>query len=71
MCSSCFEEQYGKILLQSKEVEYHCGHKDHSLGGILSKHSQPGKMYLTEIAAPLNSVILNRDIEQQQRQKFV
>jgi len=48
LCPNCFKEQYGKTLLQAKEVEYHGGHKDHPLGGILSKHSQSGKMYLTE-----------------------
>lgn len=88
LCSNCFEDQYGKTLLQTKEVEYHGGHTEHPLGGILGKHSQSGKMYLTansaifakddkevskrwEIFIPLSSVILNRDIEQQQRQKFV
>jgi hypothetical protein len=34
LCPSCFEEQYGKTLLQAKEVEYHGGHKEHPLGGI-------------------------------------
>ena len=88
LCLNCFEEQYGKTLLQAKEVEYHGGHKEHPLSGILGKHSQTGEMYLTEnyaifakddkevskrweIFIPLSSVILNRDIEQQQRQKYV
>ena len=51
LCLSCFEEEYGKILLQTDDkesVEYFGGHKDHVIGGILGKHSQSGKMYLTE-----------------------
>jgi Short C-terminal domain len=57
LCLSCFEKEYGKMLLQPqrqthKEEEiahYNGGHKDHILAKKLgSKQSLPGKMYLTE-----------------------
>jgi hypothetical protein len=86
LCHNCFKERYGQILLQSDAAEYHGGHRDHILGGILAKH-QSGTMYLTEnylifakedkdiskrwqITIPLSSVILHLDLEDK-RKKLV
>jgi hypothetical protein len=58
LCLGCFEEEYGKILLQTEKpiVEYYGGHKDHSLTGLFGKHSITGMAYLTE-----NHFIFARD----------
>jgi hypothetical protein len=88
-CLDCFEKTYGKIVMQKdKDIAYHGGHKDHVIGGFLSKNSQSGNLYLTEnyfifakdekeiskqweIIIPLSSLILNRNIEEKERQKNV
>jgi Short C-terminal domain len=87
LCPNCFKEQYGQILLHSDAVDYHGGHKDYILGGMLAQH-QSGSMYLTEkylifskkdkeiskrwqIAIPLSSVILHWDSEEKARRKLV
>lgn len=56
VCLSCFEKEYGRMLLQTeanKEHEviytYYGGHKDHNLAKkSRSKRALPGNMYLTE-----------------------
>jgi hypothetical protein len=84
LCLICFEEEYDKILLQAdKDVNYHHGHKDHVGGGkqpgkvyltenyfIFAKEDKDiAKKW--EIVIPLNSVILNWNLEEKERQKHV
>ena len=45
--SSCFEQKYGKVLLNADRGEYYGGHKVHLAGGTWSDY-ESGKMYLTE-----------------------
>jgi Short C-terminal domain len=50
LCVSCFENEYGKILQETDDAsaQYHGGHKDHILKGIVGKYNKSGQMYLTE-----------------------
>jgi hypothetical protein len=47
LCFSCFEQKYGKVLLNADRGEYYWGHKVHLSGGTWSDY-ESGKMYLTE-----------------------
>ena len=47
MCFGCFEQKYGKVLLNADRGEYYGGHKVHLAGGTWSDY-ESGKMYLTE-----------------------
>jgi hypothetical protein len=76
ICTHCFTEKYGQIVLQEDFREYHRGHKVHLAGGTFGEY-ESGKMYLTDkylifakgdkdlakrwgIEIPLNSIVLEQ-----------
>ena len=76
LCRPCFEEKFGKILINENYGEYYGGHKVALAGGFFGEY-ESGKMFLTgsefifvkenknpakiwEITIPLKSVIMDK-----------
>ena len=76
ICTQCFAEKYGQLVLPEETGEYHGGHKVHLAGGTFGDY-ESGKMYLTdkylifskghknpaerwEIEIPINSIIIEQ-----------
>ncbi|MGA7370096.1 MAG: hypothetical protein WBX01_13280 [Nitrososphaeraceae archaeon] len=76
LCRNCFENRWGRIIIDKQSAEYYGGHKAHLAGGLFTK-AEYGSLYLTqkyvlfihydkdpseswEIIIPLSSIITER-----------
>jgi hypothetical protein len=85
ICTPCFKQKYGEIVLHVKNGEYYGGHKFHLAGGKLGDH-EVGELYLTrdylifikysrdsqgtwDITIPLGSIIIEQWNTQQESRR--
>ncbi|HZD34114.1 MAG TPA: hypothetical protein VE130_02830 [Nitrososphaeraceae archaeon] len=76
LCRNCFENRWGRVIIDKQGAEYYGGHKAHLAGGLFTK-AEYGSLYLTQkhvlfvhpdkdpsktwkITIPLSSIITER-----------
>jgi len=76
LCASCFEQRYGKIIIDKWGAEYYGGHKAHLAGGLFTKgeygslrltqeyvlfiHHDKNPAKMWEIKIPLTSIMIDK-----------